>query len=100
MLSDKLAILMTHHLTKEASGQEEEEELMDLLTAAPELQYLIELLSDYWHQDNDDESFTNDNADERFRYIVDQAQEPDDPPQFSSFSVGCELPFQKVKPKI
>jgi transmembrane sensor len=74
MLNDKLAVLMTRHLTKEASSQEEKE-LLDLLATAPEQHYFLDLLSAYWHQHNADRGGPYETADEHFRYIIASAHE-------------------------
>ena len=73
MLNDTLAVLISRHLSKESSS-EEEQELFALLITAPEQQYFLDLLSDYWFE-KEPAIPRYENADARFRSIIERAQD-------------------------
>ena len=90
---------MTRHLTKEASDQEERD-LLDLLTKAPKQQFLYDLLSAYWHESNSSLPPLYENSDEHFRYIVESAQKLQSIRKSSSASFCPDSFLEKVKFKL
>ena len=98
MLNDTLAVLISRHLSKESSS-EEEQELFALLITAPEQQYFLDLLSDYWFE-KEPAIPRYGNADARFRRIIERARDYHLIPSSHPFASACLTSFEKVKSTI
>ncbi|MDH7461892.1 DUF4974 domain-containing protein [Chitinophagaceae bacterium 26-R-25] len=73
MQNERLAVLMTRYLSKEAS-KEELEELFNLLEKDPEQQYFFELLNNFWSATKSS-AVKYDEDDEHFNHILALADE-------------------------
>ena len=76
MLNEKLAVLITRHLSGEASVQEQEE-LFALLKDEQGEQYFLDLMMNYWKAGSATSPPDDINADEHFNHILALADEAD-----------------------
>jgi len=98
MLNDTLAVLISRHLSNESSI-EEEQELFAMLIDAPEQQHFLDLLSAYWF-DKESAIPKYENADARFRYIIERALDYHLIPSSHPLASACLTSFKKVKSTI
>lgn len=73
MLNERLAVLITRYLSKEAS-KEEQEELFELLEKDPGQQYFFELLNNFWSATKSS-AVKHDEDDAHFNHILAMADE-------------------------
>lgn len=97
MLNDTLAVLISRHLSKESSI-EEEQELFAMLIDDPEQQYFLDLLCAYFEKEPAISRYEN--ADARFRYIIERALDYHLIPSSHPFASACLTSFKKVKSTI
>ncbi|MBV4357263.1 FecR family protein [Pinibacter aurantiacus] len=90
MQNERLAVLITRYLSKEASKQEQDE-LFDLLGKDPEQQYFFELLNNFWSATKSS-IVKYDEDDEHFNHILALADETENP--------GLEAPPESAPKKI
>ncbi len=69
MLNERLAILISRHLSGEATIKEKKE-LQQYLLNHPSDQYFLELLTSYWNSTHESENQVDIHADEHFQHIL------------------------------